>query len=158
MIEPGNLNGLKLKPGLCYKCYDGGIQSAALHDSVYAVKELMEGTAAEISGSYAEKPIGYSLIFEGYIKIPRDGKYHFTLESADGSMMYLEDKLLISNDEPHEKKGVKRTAVLKEGYYACRILYTSFRNKGYLKLFREGPGLAFGEMETEYLWHEVQKL
>lgn len=135
--------------GLHYCCYDSGLQSAALLDSVFAVKEISSGTAAEVSQSYAKKDIGYALTFEGYLKAPEDGTYTLHMENTDGGILYLNENPVLSNDEPHEQKAVARSVVLSKGYYFIKVLYTSFRHAGFLKLSWERPGQKLCEIGSD---------
>ena len=75
--------------------FKSGMQSAALLDSmvgakeaqggsVFAVKEINNGTAAVVREEYGDKKIGFSLSFEGYLRVPADGSYLFQLENTDG--------------------------------------------------------------------------
>lgn len=135
--------------GLHYCCYDSGLQSAALLDSVFAVKEISSGTAAKVSHRYAKKDIGYALSFEGYLNVPENGTYTLHMENADGGILYLNGKLVLNNDEPHEQRTVSRTVMLSKGYYAIKVLYTSFRNPGFIKLCWERPGQGLCEIDSE---------
>lgn len=101
------------------------MQSAALLDSmvgakeaqggsVFAVKEINNGTAAVVREEYGDKKIGFSLSFEGYLRVPADGSYLFQLENTDGGQLYLCGNLVVNNDEPHEQKAVTRSVDLKK--------------------------------------------
>lgn len=146
-IEESNL-----KKGLQYCCYDSGLQSAALLDSVFAVKLLRSGVADKVSEGYAEAKIGFSLSFDGYLHIPEDGEYTFQMENADGGQMFLGGSLLLNNDEPHEPSIVTRTMLLKEGYYPLKIFYTSFRHQGLLQLCWKRPGYEIEEISTNHFY------
>ncbi len=141
-----------LQNGLHYCCYDSGMQSAALLDSVFAVKPLNRGLAKRISQHYAETKIGYALSFSGYILIPEEGTYTFQMENADGGQMYLDGSLFLNNDEPHETSTLERTEELKKGYYTIKIFYTSFRHQGLLKLSWRRPGEVMEEIGSNYLY------
>ena len=47
---------------------------------MFAVKEINNGTAAVVREEYGDKKIGFSLSFEGYLRVPADGSYLFQLE------------------------------------------------------------------------------
>ncbi len=141
-----------LRNGLQYCCYDSGMQSAALLDSVFAVKPLNYGLAERVSQEYAETKIGFALSFSGYIRIPEEGTYTFQIQNADGGQMYLDGILFLNNDEPHELSTVARTEVLKKGYYLIKIFYTSFRHQGWLKLSWKRPGEVMEEIGSNFLY------
>ncbi len=137
-----------LQSGLWFHSYDGGLQSAALLDSVFAVKLLTDGLAEKVGEDYAEREIGYALSFEGYLKVPEKGRYTFRMENADGGQFYLGGELFLNHDEPHEKSSVMRAIELEKGYYAVKVLYTSFRHPGWVRLFWQRPGRKMEEVEA----------
>ena len=153
--EPDYINPMELIPGLIYTYYTGGVQSAALIESEYSVKPVDTGLIHTFSLQPAQAPVGYSITYCGYIKVPLDGTYTFRLESASGSVLYVGSKLFIDNDEPHEIKAVERKFELKTGYYPIKVCYTSFRQKGMLKLSWSGPGFKMKEIEADSLCHKV---
>lgn len=64
----------------------------------------------------------------GKIKIPKDGKYTFYLESDDGSRLYVDGKQVISNGGLHGMHEEKGTVELKAGSYDIKIEF--FENGG----------------------------
>jgi alpha-L-fucosidase len=153
--EPDDVDPIELIPGLIYTFYTGGIQSAALIESMFSVKPVKTGIINTFSLQPAQEPIGYSISYKGYIKVPLDGTYTFKLESASGSVFYIGQKLWVDNDEPHEIKAVERKIELKSGYYPIKVFYTSFRQKGMLKVSWSGPGFEMKEIEADNLYHKV---
>jgi len=43
---------------------------------------------------------------------------------------------------------------LKSGYYPIKVLYTSFRQNGMLKVNWSGPGFEMKEIKADYLFHK----
>lgn len=150
--EPIFLDAEKIDSGIEYSYYKGGIQSAALIESTLSNPE-QSGLLGTISVQSAKDTIDYSYSYEGYIKVPENSIYTFSLESADGSIMILNGKQLINNDEPHDIRAVEKRVLLEAGYYSIKVLYTSFRNKGYLKLSWSGPGFDMQEISADHLFH-----
>ena len=153
--EPDYIDPIELIPGLRYTYYSGGIQSAALIESTFSVKPIKTGMIHTFSNQPVQAPIGYSISHAGYIKVPLDGTYTFKLESADGSVLYIGKKLCVDNDEPHDIKAIEKKIELKSGYYPIKVLYTSFRQNGMLKVSWSGPGFEMKEIEEDYLFHKV---
>ncbi len=156
-LEPDYIDPLEMTPGLIYTYYTGGIQSAALIESIFSVKPVKMGIIQTFNLQPAQEPIGYSISYTGYIKVPLDGSYTFKLESANGSVLFLGEKLCVDNDEPHEIKAVERKIELKSGYYPIKVFYTSFRLKGMLKVSWSGPGFGTKEIEADYLGHKIKR-
>lgn len=153
--EPSNIDPMKLNPGLNYTNYSGGIQSAALIESIFSVKPIESGIISTFSLQPVQAEIGFSISYKGCIKVPLDGTYTFRLESANGSVLYIGNKLCVDNDEPHDIKAVERKIELKSGYYPIKVLYTSFRLKGRLKISWSGPEFEMKEIEADSLSHEI---
>ena len=153
--DPHDIDSAELIPGLNYTNYSGGIQSAALIESIFSVKPIETGIIKTFSLQRVQEPIGYSISYLGYIKVPHAGTYTFRIESANGSVLYIGNKLCVDNDEPHEIKAVERKIELKSGYYPIKVLYTSFRLKGMLKVSWSGPGFEMKEIEAENLCSKI---
>lgn len=152
--EPEYIEPMKLVSGLRYTYYAGGIQTAALIVSTSSVKPVKTGKLHTINIQPAEALIGYSFSYVGYIKVPLDGTYTFKLESVNGSVLFIGEKLFVDNDEPHEIKAIEKKIGLKSGYYPIKVLYTSFRHNGMLKVSWSGPGFDMKEIESDNFFYK----
>ncbi|MDA3847624.1 MAG: alpha-L-fucosidase [Vallitaleaceae bacterium] len=152
--EPDNVDSTELILGLNYTYYFGGVQTAALIESITSVKPVKSGVIGTFSIEPTEVVIGYSIAYTGYIKVPFYGTYTFKLESANGSVLYIGNELCVDNDEPHGIKAVERKIKLKSGYHPVKVLYTSFRQEGMLKVSWSGPGLEMQEIKADNLYHK----
>lgn len=88
------------------------------------------------------------LLFEGFVEIPADGIYTFSLLSDDGSMLYIDEELVIDNDGAHgpiEKAGQK---VLAKGWHKVRVEYFDGNNGGQLRLRMAPEGGELQEMKA----------
>jgi hypothetical protein len=63
-------------------------------ESIFSVKPIKIDIIHTFSIQPAQEPIGYSISYTGYIKVPLDGTYTFMLESANGSLLFLGGKLV----------------------------------------------------------------
>ena len=61
--------------------------------------------------------------FKSFIKIPKTGVYNFYLYSDDGSLLYIDGKVVIDNNGSHSaaRKGGK--IALEEGFHEIHLLY-----------------------------------
>ena len=61
--------------------------------------------------------------FKTYIQIPKTGVYNFYLYSDDGSLLYIDGKVVIDNNGSHSaaRKGGK--IALEEGFHELHLLY-----------------------------------
>ena len=76
------------------------------------------------------------VIWKGYLNIPETGGYHFWTNSDDGSMLYLDSKLIVDNDGSHGPQERDGYAYLQKGWHNIKVIYF---NSG-------GPG----ELSVEY--------
>jgi len=66
----------------------------------------------------------------GIIKIPKDGKYTFFLESDDGSRLLIDGKTVVDNGGLHDMQEQSDSAELKAGEHEIRIDYFENENDG----------------------------
>ena len=90
----------------------------------------------------------------GKIKIPKDGKYKFFVESDDGSRLYVNDKQVVTNGGLHGMHEQSGEIELKAGEYDIKI--EMFENEGEAgcKLSWEGPGVAKEVVPASALSHK----
>lgn len=65
----------------------------------------------------------FSLTYQGTIYIPVTGAYHFRLSSDDGSLLFLDNALVIDNDGVHTMTDKSAVVALKEGKHDFRLRY-----------------------------------
>ena len=78
--------GVEFLPGLEYRSYEGAFQRVA--DSANA-QLVRRGTAEKISNTVATRLENVALDFRGFVEIPQDGEYLFSLKSDDGSVLFV---------------------------------------------------------------------
>ncbi len=81
----------------------------------------------------------FAFVFEGYIDVPRDGVYTFTLTSDDGSALYLHDALLVDNDGMHGARAREGQIALKAGMHPFRVAYFDRSGGDILNVEWAGP-------------------
>lgn len=62
-------------------------------------------------------------VAHGFLTIPRRGEYQFRLTSDDGSLLYIDDRLVIDNDGAHGAVAVKGRVQLSKGLHPFRVTY-----------------------------------
>ena len=142
------------KPGLIFESYEGGVQSAAILSSVFGLKSMDSGIIDTVDIGCVPQEMGYAVSYTGYLKVETEDVYTLILESADGSVLFIGDTLVINNDEPHERRSVKRQVHLKAGIHPIRIYYTSFRHKGHLSFKWARSTHDVQEIPAEFFCHD----
>ena len=66
---------------------------------------------------------GYSAIWEGWLRIPVDANYTFYLTSDDGSRLWIDEEMIISNWRVQSPTEVQATRHLNEGLHSIKVSY-----------------------------------
>jgi alpha-L-fucosidase len=80
-------------------------------------------TASAISISDTLRAENTGLIYEGFIKVAKDGIYTFYLSSDDGSKLWIDNETLIDNDGLHGDVEKSKNIALKKGFHAFKLAY-----------------------------------
>ena len=108
---------------LTYKVYQG---SWSKMPDVSKLKHVKSGTLSSgmMDIKVSEMTENFAMVFEGDLNIPKDDEYTFSIDSDDGSLLYVNDKMLINNDGIHPANGGKRKNIkLKKGTAKIRVHY-----------------------------------
>jgi hexosaminidase len=135
-MSPGNV-----QPGLTYMLFDGKFES---------VRGIEQGTRAAtgISSSFElqqfARPVNYGIRFDGCIEVESDGFYRFDVESDDGSLLQIDDEVVVDNDGNHAPRLLTGHIPLRQGLHKVKVLY--FQSEGGLAL-RVNWGLAGADLQ-----------
>jgi predicted alpha/beta superfamily hydrolase len=119
------MNGLQtvddVKPGLKYAYYEG------VWDSLPDFSKLIPkktGVTESLDLSFALKKDSFGVQFEGYLHITKKDLYYLWITSDDGSRVYFNNQLFLTNDGLHsaDNPAVKMLP-LNPGYYPVKIQY-----------------------------------
>jgi len=138
---PGNAKGLKCKlvVGKFNECK--AVEEAK--GSYFQVSDIAIPTNAPQDN--------FGLVFEGLVNIPADGLYKFRLGSDDGSMLFLNNQVVIDNDGYHGMEYKKASLALRAGTYPVKLIYFEATGGENLKLSVVAPdGERINEF-TEFL-------
>jgi len=126
-----------------------GVKWSAYKGEFPWIPEINSLTQSE--SGYTEKPksnIGSKkenqlIYYTGYIHVPKDGEYNFSLTSGSGAVLRIHDCLVIDEDFGYQG-GTKRSGVmmLKAGMHPFRLYYLQKLNdKAILDFEWSGPGI-----------------
>ena len=68
-------------------------------------------------------PAPFSIEWQGKIYAPQDGQYAFGTSSDDGSLLYIDDKLVVDNGGHHSERYVEGRTTLTQGLHDLRLRY-----------------------------------
>ncbi|RPE09436.1 beta-N-acetylhexosaminidase [Chitinophaga lutea] len=67
--------------------------------------------------------VTFGVTYEGYVKVDTDGVYEFKTNSDDGSLLYIDDELVVDNDGEHAPTEKTGLIPLRTGMHKIRVQY-----------------------------------
>ena len=151
-VEPLPALEIKVKePGLNYTYYEGVWDKVPDFDSMDPLKS---GKCQTINISPGLKDKYFGLVFNGYIQIPETAVYIISIASNDGSLLYIDNKLLINNDEDHPLKEEHAHIALQKGLHAIKVSYFQEGGSADLKVCIQGPAMGKKEIPADMYYSE----
>lgn len=108
------------KNGVNYNYYEGLFSLAS---DVVKAPIKKSGTMLSPAIDLAEQEDHFAFIFDGYIKVSENGVYEFMTKSDDGSLLYIDNELVVNNDGSHAAITATGRIALKEGIHQYKIIY-----------------------------------
>lgn len=109
-----------VKPGIGYKYYE---DNNSFDKELEKLSAKSSGVVNLINLEKKERADRFALVFNGYIKIANDGIYTFFTESDDGSLLYIDDELVVNNDGNHGNTEKQDKAALRKGFHKIKLVY-----------------------------------
>lgn len=127
-----------LVPGLQLQTFEGTWQSLP---DLNALKPARSATCESFGLAGRPRDAGYALRFSGYLEVPKDGVYTFTLVSNDGARLHIGDVEVVDNDHFKMVLESQGEIALKRGMHAIRVDY--FQHSGFQVLEVHCQGLLW---------------
>jgi alpha-L-fucosidase len=127
-----------LEPGLRFECVEGDFKMLPDFD---ASKVAASGTAAGFDLSRRTREVGFALRFRGYVRVPKDGVYTFSIRSDDGSRLWIGDILIVDNDGVHGSREASGPVALAGGLHPITVGMFEQSGGSDLAVSYAGPGL-----------------
>ncbi|KRD62582.1 beta-N-acetylhexosaminidase [Flavobacterium sp. Root935] len=142
------------KNGLKYEYYTGTFKQVLdLELSKPAATGIFEGKiSVEKWKTKLERYIG--LKFNGYIFIPETGNYTFSTLSDDGSKLFIDDELIVDNDDIHWANEAYGAVKLEKGFHKINISYFDLTGGTILNCFIQKEGKKKEEITASQLFYE----
>jgi mono/diheme cytochrome c family protein len=106
------------------------------------VKPKQTGLSPAFDLGVALRGDDYAIRFDGVFKAERDGNYKFTLESDDGSVMWIDGRKVVDNDGVHPMKGASGQVTLTKGVHRVSVAFFQVGGGAELIVSVQGPGLS----------------
>ena len=149
-----------------------GLQAASKSSGVaagasYAYQESgaqpVRGVAAALSLSQVpHRETNYSIVFDGYVRVPASGGYVFWLVANDGASIELDGVVVAHNGVPIAQvcglagsaaQGIQASAALAEGFHRLRVTNAHGIGKDDFRLLWQGPGFTWQPIDPARLSH-----
>jgi hexosaminidase len=138
------------KSGLAFTLFEGRFSSTG--DLAGAIPKAA-GQADSVDLGLFRREADYGVIFEGYVNVPADGYYQFGSESDDGSMLYIDDEEVVSNDGEHGRYLVSGHMPLAKGFHRIRIKFFQADGDSGLQVLWAISGKRLKAIEPGALFH-----
>ena len=130
LLEPVKVDASKLTQGLNAAWYN------------YRGEKCREIHKAPFNGNYPANDVvipegvkgNIGLIITGYLRVPEDGVYTFSLMSDDGSWLKIDGNMVVDNDRPQSPHEEVSQQALKAGLHKIEVRYFD-SNGGMLRLW-----------------------
>jgi len=106
--------------GVTYSYYEGTWDRLPDFESLSPVES---GTTDTFTLAPAQRETHFALRFEGFLKVPADTAYTFSVESDDGATLHIGSTLVVDNDGVHESTEASGTIRLSGGYHPITVAY-----------------------------------
>ena len=143
---PGAVNGL------AYKYYETTSDYGTM-PNFGSLTPVYQGAVDNPDLTLRRQRSHYSFNFTGYLRVPADGLYVFTLNSSDGSRLVIDGTTAVNWDGQHSPAPMSGWAALQAGLHTVNLQYFFDNQNGNagdlidtLTVSYEGPGLAKTEI------------
>lgn len=113
------------QPGLTFALYEGKFTSA---QSVGQGTPAARGIASSFDLQQFGRVFDYGISFDGYLTVPSDDFYQFAVESDDGSVLEIDDEVVVDNDGNHASRVLTGHIPLRQGVHKFKLRY--FQSQG----------------------------
>jgi len=144
-IDP-EVNGLK------YTVYEGTWDK---RPDLKNIREVSTGNTFDFDVNKINKREDHVAIrFEGYVEIVQEGEYTFYASANDGSVVYIDGKIVVDNDGHIKSKTDKGSIFLSKGKQKLKVFYYENTGTESLKVELEGPGIEKQSFPLEIIFLE----
>lgn len=70
-----------------------------------------------------DRKVGFCMVLNSTVYIKQDGCYEFSLNSDDGSILWIDEQIIVDNDGGHQLKLKRDSLILDKGKYPVRVWY-----------------------------------
>ena len=136
--------------GLTYSYFEAeDMNSGKLHQ----LQPVKTGVANNFSLDNKNRKSKFAFIFSGYININKTGLHDFFTSSDDGSLLYIDDVLVIDNNGNHGMEEKSGKAVVEKGLHKIKLIYFDSAGDNGLNVSFNLSGQNKMEVPASILFH-----
>jgi len=138
------------QPGLMFTLFDGKFTTT---------QNIEQGTVAATGKSSSfdlqqfDRQINYGVIFDGYLRVQSDGFYQFAVESDDGSVLQIDEAVVVDNDGNHGSRIVTGHIPLRKGFHKMKLKYYQSEGGASLRISWAASGGELKPVDGSALYH-----
>ncbi|MCC6821280.1 MAG: autotransporter-associated beta strand repeat-containing protein [Verrucomicrobia subdivision 3 bacterium] len=137
--------------GLAFQYYEASSGNWTALPNFSSLTPIYQGALSSLDTTARRRRVNYGFAYTGYLTVPADGLYAFTLHSGDGSKLVIDDTTVINFDGLHDSSQFMSGGLaLAAGRHSFAVRFfkgaanpvnTTAYTDG-LGLTYEGPGIA----------------
>ncbi len=138
------------QPGLTFTLFDGKFTTT---------QDIEQGTQAATGNTNSfdlqqfGRQITYGVTFDGYLRVASDGFYQFAVESDDGSVLQVDDEVVVDNDGNHASRIVTGHIPLRQGFHKLKLKYYQSEGGATLRISWASSGGELKPLDGSALYH-----
>jgi hexosaminidase len=138
------------QPGLRFALFDG---TFATVQSIEQGSQAATGIANSFDLQQFGRALNYGIRLSGYLKVEADGYYQFAVESDDGSLLQIDDEVVVDNDGNHASRKVTGHIPLRQGFHKIKLLYFQSEDDAALRVSWGASGAELQPLPEAALYH-----
>lgn len=151
LLQEAQLISSGLKQGIQYRYYEGLFNQTT---EIEQINSKEQGVYPKFILGEKDRKENFAYVFNGFIKIPKDGKYTFYTKSNDGSVLYINDQLIIDNDGAHGVYSKSGSTSLKKGFHKIEVKYFQAGGGKQLNIFWRSDDFSKVEIPSTAFFYE----
>jgi alpha-L-arabinofuranosidase len=138
------------KSGMQYEYYEGSWKNLPLFKDLTSKQT---GIIDQFSIPENNSGNNFAVQYSGYIKSPSDGIYTFYTNSDDGTILFIDDNIIVNNDGLHASQEQSGMVVLRAGFHKIKVEFFQAGGGKAFDVNIEGPDLPKQIIPAALLFH-----
>jgi len=149
----------RLRPSRSVRGLRQGLRFKYLEQQIFILPDRLDGTPKKsgvvpmIDLNVRDRNQLYLMEYDGYLKVPKSGRYRFILK-ATTAKIFLDEDPVMRIDRRLAPQETARDMCLESGFHPIRIVTEMFLQPSHvLELYWEGPGIGRQVIPAQAFYH-----